>query len=170
MDMKCVQQYCSTEYTACTKSAQCMEVVGCVDKCWKAWDTDPTPQKFTVQNCTTKCAYSYADAAFMAVLTCMATNKCVTLPATPNMCKGPHNVKIQKNISLADMAGTWWTLRGHNPVYDCYPCQKTTLTSTIITWSFHRYTTNQDWKRVHLNVGVTSLPCLKRVSGNNSRE
>ena len=95
-----------------------------------------TDQKFAVQNCTNRCTFTFGNDVFARTLACIDQKKCLQLPAIPNTCKAPDEIKIQKNISIAEMAGVKWRLRGYNPVYDCYHCQKLNLTATTVHATF----------------------------------
>ena len=55
-------------------------------------------------------------------MTCITDNKCMSFPPIPNTCKG-KNVHPLKSLSVKDIQGEWWALRGYHPVYDCFPCQ-----------------------------------------------
>ena len=135
LDMKCLEQYCKTEYLRCTESEMCKKTLECVTACTKI--IDPTPQKTTLQTCVNKCSFTYGDEAYVGLLSCLDTNKCLKLPPIQAMCKGPDHVKLQKNITLDMVAGaTVWTLRGYNKVYDCYACQVNTFSKTTYTSSF----------------------------------
>ena len=101
--------------------------------CLAAWKVDTSDQKVKVQNCTNLCAYSSANDVFARTTTCIDQNKSLNLPAIPSTCKVP---KMPKNISLGDLAGTKWRLRGFNGAYDCYRCQKLSLSTTNFNPSF----------------------------------
>jgi len=132
LDAKCVDQKCPSEFSDCTKDGHCMETVGCIVICLKEWDKDKTDQKFAIQNCTNRCTFTFGNDIFAKTLACIDREKCLQLPAIPNTCKAPNGLKIQKNISIAELAGVKWRLRGYNPVYDCYHCQKVNFTTNSV--------------------------------------
>lgn len=45
------------------------------------------------------------------------------LPPIPNECKAESEIHPLKQIDMDDLLGDWWVVRGHHPIYDCYPCQ-----------------------------------------------
>ena len=127
VDAKCMALHCPKSGAVCFTDKVCSENIGCVSKCWGMWDSDTTPGKDHVQNCTSRCTFSYEDDVYDKFIGCLASYDCIKFPPIPNLCKGPSNIKIQKNISLSEMEGEWWVLRGHNPVYDCFPCQRNSI-------------------------------------------
>ena len=137
VDEKCMALHCAKSAALCFANKVCGENIGCVSKCWDMWDQDTTPGKDHVQNCTSMCTFSYENDVYDDFIGCLGTHKCINFPSIPNLCKGPDHIKIQKNISLSEMEGQWWVLRGHNPVYDCFPCQRNTIQKVNSTaWSY----------------------------------
>ena len=123
----CVATHCGKQSAACFADSQCKQNIGCVSECLSKWDQDKTPEKFTVQNCTGICTFSYTSPAYTNFMTCLSVHKCMDLPSIPNTCKGPSNVTLLKEISISELKGAWWVVRGYHPVYDCYPCQNDVL-------------------------------------------
>jgi hypothetical protein len=115
----CVINQCAKPTAGCIVDRGCREAIGCEQKCMEKWDSDTTPRKLTVQNCTNKCAFTYQTDAYVAFMTCITDNKCLVLDPIPDMCKS--SVKPLKQLSTADLKGNWWVLKGYHPVYDCYP-------------------------------------------------
>jgi len=133
-----------------------METLGCVKKCMDIF-TDPK-YRLELQFCVTKCAFTYGDKAFDDVLSCLDKNKCLKLPGIKGMCKGPDKVKLQKNITIKDLAGaTLWTLRGYNRVYDCYYCQVLTFALTTYISTFDAALEDGSLKSVEQNGTITDL-------------
>lgn len=128
----CVAEHCRMEDEACLKDEMCRDLLLCVEKCVKLLPDDKTPQKFMVQNCTNKCVFSFASPAYVELMTCLVENMCLELPPLPNPCRG-NNITISKAVPVTALAGTWWSVRGYNPVYDCYPCQMNTFTAETAT-------------------------------------
>jgi len=134
VDMKCVQRNCNDSYVACMDDRICVDNVGCVTDCWKVWDKDATPQKYGVQNCTNKCTASFDDYIYDDAIKCLSGYKCINFPPIQVTCKAPDRMK--KNISLSQLQGNWFNLKGYHPVYDCYPCQKYSFQMGSPFWSY----------------------------------
>ena len=115
----CVLSQFAKSAAGCIVDRGCREAIGCEQKCMEKWDSDTTPRKLTVQNCTNKCAFTYQTDAYVAFMTCNTDNKCLILDTIPDICK--QNVKPLKQLSPADLKGNWYVLKGYHPVYDCYP-------------------------------------------------
>ncbi len=127
VDEKCLALHCPKSGALCFADKICGENIGCVSKCWGLWDADTTPGKDHVQNCTSRCTFSYENDVYDKFIGCLGDNHCIKFPPIPNLCKGPDGVKTQKKFSLSDMEGEWWVLKGRNPVYDCFPCQRNSI-------------------------------------------
>ena len=122
VDIPCVMGHCLTPSLGCLASSMCRNAMSCSQKCLKMWDNDTTHGKVIVQNCSNACSFTYEDKAYENFMECVTDNKCIAFPPIPNTCRSP-NIHPQKNLSLTDMQGSWWVVKGLNPVYDCYPCQ-----------------------------------------------
>ena len=136
----CVAKHCAKQSATCFADKACRENLGCAAKCFGDWDKDKTAEKFSVQNCTGICTFSYSSNAYTTFMTCLAEKQCMTLPTIPNTCKGPSNITLLKEIPITQMEGAWWVVRGYHPVYDCYPCQNDHLSphnSTAWVYSPH---------------------------------
>ena len=148
LDIACVEAYCTSEFEICEGDPGCEETQKCAYKCWQDWDADTTPQKYVVQNCTNKCVYSYGNEVYSNFMGCINRRQCLVLPPLPKTCKGPNNITFSQKISVRDLIGTWWNLKGYNPVYDCYPCQENTFTSLTLTSKFQAFLDNGGLKSV----------------------
>ncbi len=162
---KCVRTVCNESYTACMDDRICVDNVDCVSKCWAQWNSDTTPQKYHVQNCTTRCTTSFDDYIYDDAMKCLSEKGCIKFPSIPVQCKGPYHIIFQKNITLNELEGKWWNLRGFNPVYDCYPCQLNLFQSGSPDWSYKAsykaYYTDGSLKPVTLSgsaANSSSLP------------
>ena len=122
IDAACVISNCAKPTAGCLVDRGCREAIGCAQSCIAKWDSDTTPRKLTVQNCTNTCAFTYGNDAYVAFMACITMNKCLTLDTIPDTCK--QSVTPLKQLSTADLKGNWWALRGYHPVYDCYPCKR----------------------------------------------
>jgi len=121
--IECMLTKCPISATDCIADKMCREVAACANDCWSKWDEDTTSEKYHVQNCTNTCAFSYRDPAYLKFMTCVGDNQCLDFPPIPSQCKAPGNISILKQLSTADLSGSWGAVGGRHPVYDCYPCQ-----------------------------------------------
>ena len=158
LKLGCIIEHCTTKFLACGLSKECLAGISCSEKCFGEWDEDKSVEKFKVQNCTNKCAFTYGEEeAFKGFVACLTDNACWSFPTIPSTCRAP-NVNPVKQLTLKDIEGHWWVIRGYHPVYDCYPCQQLTFKSINATaWSYTPkyetylangslyYVTNQHW-------------------------
>jgi hypothetical protein len=128
MNLECLAEHCLKEAGACALDKVCRASNICSAKCMNGWDTDNTTEKFHVQNCTSICAFTYKSKAYQDFIGCVGGHKCISLPPIPSQCRGPENVTLLKKLSTQDLNGSWWVIKGMNPVYDSYPCQHLTFT------------------------------------------
>ncbi|XP_065896289.1 uncharacterized protein [Dysidea avara] len=110
--------------TECEGNKICRDYIACNAKCLDQWDEDNTTQKFQVQNCANICQFSLYDKTIDKYMRCVTEHNCISLPLIPNTCR-TSIVKPVKQLSVKDLDGYWWVVRGYHKVYDCYPCQHT---------------------------------------------
>ncbi len=122
INIACVLEHCMLPSLECVVDKDCRSSIECVQECLSKWDDDTTTEKFHVQNCSNKCSFTYEDKAYDKFMGCYSDHKCIAFPPIPNTCRAP-NVHPLKNVSLKDIQGSWWVVKGYHPVYDCYPCQ-----------------------------------------------
>lgn len=120
----CVVEHCSLQSAGCLLDGGCRSAIACSQGCFSNWDRDSTQEKFHVQNCTAKCSFTYDGEAFEAFMTCLTDNECIGFPPIPNTCLKPMDIHPLKQLSMKDIQGDWWVVKGIHPVYDCYPCQQ----------------------------------------------
>lgn len=119
----CLVEHCIEESEGCALSEECRQSFVCVTKCLEKWDEDTTPEKYHVQNCTNICAFSYDVKPYRDFMSCMSGHMCMEMPPIPSRCRAPSNLTVLKNVTVKDLTGAWWVVKGYHPVYDCYPCQ-----------------------------------------------
>ena len=168
INIECVIEHCIKQSAGCLLDANCRSAISCAQKCMAEWDEDKTPEKFHVQNCSNKCSFTYEDAAYVNFMGCLSGNKCIAFPPINNTCRAP-NVHPLKQLSLKDMQGVWWVVKGYNPVYDCYPCQH--LNYTPINETFWNYTAfyqvylvNSSLELVSTSAAIPSSPPGQNIS------
>ena len=156
VDIGCLLKHCSGQSATCGLDGTCRSSMLCAKKCMDGWNDDKTPEKLHIQNCTAKCSLTYMDQTYINFMSCLTENKCVSFPPINNTCRGP-NVHPLKQLSLKDLQGTWWTVKGYHPVYDCYPCQHLNFTPINATFwgytpTYQGYLTNDSLKLVSENM------------------
>ena len=162
VDIGCVMKNCLKQSAGCLASSECRNAMSCSQKCLKMWDNDTTHDKIVVQNCSNACSFTYGGKAYESFMECVTDNTCIAFPAIPNTCLG-QKVHPVKMLTLKDMEGSWWVVKGYHPVYDCYPCQHLSIAPlNTTTWA---YRPNY---QVHLTNGslllVTQEMLLPNVS------
>ena len=123
MNVQCLAKHCLLQAGSCMKDQECRAAIQCAKKCMDEWDSDKTSEKVHVQNCTNICAFSYMGKPYKKFMECIGDNKCMSLSPIPSQCKAPGNITLLKKIPAIALNGSWWVVKGHHPVYDCYPCQ-----------------------------------------------
>ena len=166
INIECVIEHCIKQSAGCLLDANCRSAISCAQKCMDKWNEDKTPEKFHVQNCTNDCSFTYADAAYEDFMGCVSGYQCIAFPPINNTCRAVHPLK---QLSFKDVPGDWWVLKGHHPVYDCYPCQRFELTPINETfWNysalFQVYLINGSLKLWSLNVPIPSSPPGQKIS------
>ena len=123
VDLNCVVKNCLTESEACFGDKYCLGLMACERGCFSEWEKDTSPQKLKVLNCTSICQFSYLynQQVSSTFLGCVATHACLSIPAIPSTCHS--SVKPSQKLSVKDLVGDWWVVRGFHPVFDCYACQ-----------------------------------------------
>ena len=122
VSLACLTEHCLASMVECQANKICREGIACNAKCLENWDEDKTKEKFQVQNCSNICQFSYYDKTIDKFMSCVTKHNCISLPLIPNTCK-TATVKPAKQLSVKDIEGDWWVVRGYHPVYDCYRCQ-----------------------------------------------
>jgi len=135
MNIWCVLQHCMKQSIDCVSDNNCRQALMCSKECMVDWDNDKTVEKYHVQNCTNKCAVTYADDAYANFMGCFSDHKCITFPPIKGNCRAPN---AHPQLSIKDMQGSWWVVKGYHQVYDCFPCQRFYITP--LNASFWDYT------------------------------
>ena len=156
VDIICMIEHCFTESVSCLENTGCRDAIICDEKCMNEWDTDNTTEKYHIQNCTNICAWTYVDDTYQDFLRCVASaHQCIKFPPIPKTCRAP-NIHPLKQLSIKDLQGDWWVVKGYHPVYDCYPCQK--IYYSPINNTYWNYTS---YYQVYLANGSLSLAYLQ---------
>ena len=138
IDIACMLEHCLTETASCVADRGCRDAIICDEKCMSEWDDDNTKEKFHIQNCTNICAWTNVDNMYQNYLRCVTNtaHQCIKFPPIPKTCRAP-NIHPLKELSVKDLQGEWWVVKGLHPVYDCYPCQKIYFSAINATaWNY----------------------------------
>ena len=101
------------------------------------------------------------DNVYQIFLRCITSNQCLKFPPIANTCRAP-NIHPLKQLSVKDLEGDWWVVKGLHPVYDCYPCQKIYFRAiNETTWNYSSY------YQVYLANGSLSLAYLQAMVSTN---
>ena len=168
INIGCVLEHCLSQSVSCLSDHNCRRAVECAKKCMDDWDQDKTPEKYHVQNCTNMCAFTYADDVYENFMACFSDNQCISFPPIKNTCRAP-NVHPLKQLSIKDLMGSWWVVKGYHQVYDCYPCQRLYLTpfnasSWNYTTTYETYLINSSLELVSLHAVIPSSPAGTNIS------
>ena len=137
VNVACVAAHCTLQSVGCAASSECRNAMSCSQKCLNLWDNDTTTGKIIVQNCSNACSFTYGGKAYENFMECVTDHECIAFPPIPNTCLGNAKVHPQKMLTLKDMEGSWWVVRGYHPIYDCYPCQHLSIAPlNSTTWAY----------------------------------
>ncbi|KAK3097712.1 hypothetical protein FSP39_012373 [Pinctada imbricata] len=107
--------HCASQSEKCFLDSDCRSLMLCPSQCGES-----------NQTCVFECFYSYENQISDNFMKCAITDHaCITLapPKPPVICKRP--TQVVKNFSLDMLEGSWYTVKGLNPMYDCYDCEIT---------------------------------------------
>ncbi|KAK3097351.1 hypothetical protein FSP39_008929 [Pinctada imbricata] len=114
-NIPCMMFNCASQSAKCFANSDCRALMMCLTKCGQ-----------TNQTCMFDCIYSYENDIFDDFMKCASTeHNCIELapPDPPVVCKKP--TQVVQNFSLDMMEGSWYIVKGLNPIYDCFDCQIT---------------------------------------------
>lgn len=112
----CMVEHCSSQMKDCYEDSDCKNAMLCITGCG------------TNQTCEFDCLYSYENDIFDNFMKCIVTDyKCMAIPPPkpPVTCHRP--TKVATSFDIESIKGTWYIVRGKNPIYDCFNCQNTTF-------------------------------------------
>ena len=108
----CITRHCTGYIAGCLADEMCRATLGCNSQC--GGDT----------SCQFTCSESYQSEAIDKLFQCLYVDyECVTLPPPDEInnatCRNPATT-----ATTVDISGVWYIVRGFNPLYDCFDCQK----------------------------------------------
>ncbi|KAJ3323542.1 hypothetical protein HDU76_013615 [Blyttiomyces sp. JEL0837] len=128
----CMLLHCGLDLIECGIDQTCRNGLQCVSGCSNA--ANPTV-------CQVQCFGAYNSPHLTNINTCLFKNNCVPAPPQdPNaVCPTPRNLTTiqQSGMTINDLDGSWWILKGLSPTYDYFSCQQ--MKFTPVTQSLHRY-------------------------------
>merc|ERR1719450_1682177 len=104
---------CGRETFSCLMDRDCFKTMACLTPCGDN------------QTCTFLCTTNYENKLFHELTACNINRaECIQLKDPED--KVPCDMKDQfavAELNEEQLMGTWYIVRGLNPVYDCFPCQ-----------------------------------------------
>ncbi len=119
-DKGCLALHCAGTAAKCALDKECKAALDCTSNC-------PTENPEENQRCNIVCLGSNANPKFDEVSKCIVENKCFSEPQSE--CPVPSNAVKLSEITLPDLDGAWWVVRGLSRAYDCWSCQKMSFSS-----------------------------------------
>ncbi|XP_062594865.1 uncharacterized protein LOC134256217 [Saccostrea cucullata] len=117
----CIIKNCAKQSAECVADEGCRSAMMCITGC-----------ATNNQTCLFDCIYSYEDDAFDAFMKCASTDhQCITNdpPNPPVVCHPPQ--KVESSFMIDQLNGSWYIVKGLNPLYDCFDCQITTFNPSL---------------------------------------
>ncbi|WAR23730.1 VDE-like protein [Mya arenaria] len=150
-DVFCIMEHCGHQSAACMGDPSCRSNMECMTKCG-----------MTNHSCMYECMNTYEDAIFDAFMKCLVDDyHCLNLtPPDPTYRCKPPSTSV-KNVSLADLQGTWNIVLGLNRDYDCFDCQISTYKPTS---NSNNYTLTELYDVTMLNGTVRHRVDVQQVA------
>lgn len=130
-DVGCILAHCGGPALACIGETACNAALNCTKAC-------PTADADAQQRCNIQCLEGNPSTKFDDLTKCLVGNKCIT-PRPRVECALPRGAGAVAKVSLSDLDGAWYVVRGLSRAYDCWPCQKMTFAETTPTTSHYDY-------------------------------
>ena len=153
-DIFCIMEHCGSQSGACMSDRDCRINMQCMLKCG-----------LTNNSCMYECMNTYEDKIFDAMMKCLVDDHhCLTMqPPDPTFrCTPPK--QVIKNLTLSQIQGSWWIVRGLNRDYDCFDCQLSTYKPTAVAMN---YTLEEKYDVVMLNGSVRHRLVVQQVEQKN---
>jgi len=112
-DMLCMMTSCGQETFSCLTNRDCLKNLACLLPCGND------------QACTFSCIVNYENQIFHELNKCNIHDAgCIKLkdPDEEEICDLSKDFAVP-NLSQNMLKGTWYIMKGLNPIYDCFPCQ-----------------------------------------------
>ncbi len=126
----CMLTECIGPMWDCLTDANCRAKLKCADNCKS---DDPELR----QACFIECVAANPDKKFIALSACSANSKCITPP--DYKCPLPKNRNSIAPVTLKQMEGAWYVIRGLSRAYDCWSCQRMVFKRVSDTVSKYDY-------------------------------
>jgi len=102
--------------------------------------------------------FSQPNEKLMAMMSSIGKSGCMPDPV-PN-CALPTNRKQIAPVSLADLEGDWYVVRGYSPVYDCFSGQRYSfhrISETVSTYDYTYFPKDKDTPTL-IKCTTTAIP------------
>ena len=130
-NVMCIALHCGTKLFACETTQACKGALQCVRTCKNA---DPVEK----QRCQIICTEANPSPRYDDLVACMVNNQCMPTKK-PAVCARPRNREALAPVTLGDLDGSWYVIRGLSRTYDCWSCQKMSFTRTNGNLSRYEY-------------------------------
>jgi len=112
-DLLCMMTECGQQTFSCLTDRDCFKTLACLLPCGDN------------QTCTFKCTTNYENEVFHEMAACNINKAgCIKLKDAEqeSTCDMKEQFAV-KELTEEQISGTWYIVRGLNPIYDCFPCQ-----------------------------------------------
>lgn len=143
-NIPCMLMNCFEQSKDCMEDQNCRTALFCITECGE-----------TNQTCMFGCLYSYEDKIFDDFMKCVSTeHDCIPLvpPNPPVVCRPPPT--YVKDFTLDQLNGSWYIVRGKNPLYDCFDCQITSFHPMTSPSIYSMYRVNEKFDVHAIQGGI----------------
>ena len=127
----CMVTSCLGDLLGCVFNSGCIDQMMCVNDC-----TSDDPE--LKQQCIIKCVASDPNQKFLDLSMCITGNECVVMGGGYE-CPLPQNREQIAPMTLEDLEGAWYVIRGLSRTFDCWECQKMTFNQVDDITSLYYY-------------------------------
>lgn len=147
----CMVLHCWRPMIACVINGECRSQLMGLGDCMSSGDEDAQMLCF-IQSLSSPCD------KMIDMMSCWGESGC--MPPAESDCPLPANREQIAPVTLADLEGDWYVVRGLSPIYDCWNCQKYTFTQTGPNTSSYIYTyfPGEDGAKSTIECTTTAIP------------
>jgi hypothetical protein len=149
-NLMCLATQCTQPLAGCTFERNCRVALSCTADCKMS---DPEEN----QRCLINCVESNPSSRYDHLVGCMLEKNCLA-KAPPRFCAKPRNTQQIAPVTLADLQGEWYVVRGLSRAYDCWPCQKMSFFNLKGSASSYDYEYRVGSNKTKIQCTVEDLP------------